>query len=81
MKSKLNILNFGQRTNSDLKLFEFGKTYHKYEKGYQEDKHLTIFVSGARTKDSWTSLTQNSDFFYLKGIIIALLGRLGIDRP
>ena len=39
------------RKNNSLKLYEFGKTYHKYEKGYQEDKHLTIFVSGARTKD------------------------------
>ena len=32
------------RKNNSLKLYEFGKTYHKYEKGYQEDKHLTLFV-------------------------------------
>ena len=68
------------RKNNSLKLYEFGKTYHKYEKGYQEDKHLTIFVSGARTKDSWTSLTQNSDFFYLKGIVMSILERIGVTN-
>ena len=65
------------RKNNSLKLYEFGKTYHKYEHGYQEDKHLTIFISGARTKDTWTSPSQNSDFFYLKGIIISILERIG----
>ena len=68
------------RKNNSLKLYEFGKTYHKYEKGYQEDKHLTIFVSGARTKDTWTSLTQNSDFFYLKGIVMSILERIGVTN-
>tara|TARA_B110000008_G_scaffold1176_1_gene1161 strand:+ start:83227 stop:85653 length:2427 start_codon:yes stop_codon:yes gene_type:complete len=66
------------RKNNSLKLYEFGKTYHKYEHGYQEDKHLTIFISGARTKDTWTSPSQNSDFFYLKGIIISILERIGV---
>ena len=68
------------RKNNSLKLYEFGKTYHKYEKGYQEDKHLTIFVSGARTKDTWTSLTQNSEFFYLKGIVMSILERIGVTN-
>ena len=68
------------RKNNSLKLYEFGKTYHKYEKGYQEDKHLTIFVSGARTKDSWTSLSQNSEFFYLKGIVMSILERIGVTN-
>ena len=68
------------RKNNSLKLYEFGKTYHKYEHGYQEDKHLTVFISGAKTKDTWTSPSQNSDFFYLKGIIISILERIGISN-
>ena len=68
------------RKNNSLKLYEFGKTYHKYEHGYQEDKHLTIFISGARTKETWTSPSQNSDFFYLKGIIISILERIGVSN-
>mgnify|MGYP002700218444 FL=1 len=68
------------RKNSSLKLYEFGKTYHKYEKGYQEDKHLTLFVSGAKTKDSWTHVSKNSDFFYLKGIVLSILEKIGVTN-
>ncbi|PCH49276.1 MAG: phenylalanine--tRNA ligase subunit beta [Flavobacteriaceae bacterium] len=66
------------RKNSALKFFEFGKTYHHFESGYSEQKHLTLFVSGNRTKDSWNISQKSSDFFYLKGIVSALLQRLGI---
>lgn len=67
------------RKNSSLKLFEFGNSYHKYESGYVEYKHLTLTVTGSRTSDSWNTTTRNSDFFYLKGIITTLLQRLGIS--
>jgi len=68
------------RKNNALKFFEFGKTYHKYESGYSEQKHLTLFVTGKRNKDSWNISQKTSDFFYLKGIVIALLQRLGINK-
>ena len=68
------------RKNNSLKLYEFGKTYHKYDHGYQEDKHLTLFISGTRTKDTWTNSSLNSDFFYLKGIIRSILERIGVSN-
>ncbi|MDO6676357.1 phenylalanine--tRNA ligase subunit beta [Tenacibaculum sp. 1_MG-2023] len=68
------------RKNNSLKFYEFGKTYHKYESGYQEDKHLTLFVTGNKTQDSWKVATQVSDFFYVKGVVTALLSRLGIEK-
>ncbi len=68
------------RKNNSLKLYEFGKTYHKYEKGYQEDKHLSLFVSGARTQDSWNLTTRKSEFFYLKGIVMSILERIGVSN-
>ena len=68
------------RRNNSLKFYEFGKTYHKYEKGYQEDKHLSLFVTGSRTKESWKATKQTSDFFYAKGIIISILERLGMNK-
>jgi phenylalanyl-tRNA synthetase beta chain len=67
------------RKNSSLKFYEFGKSYHKYNEKYQEDKHLTLFVTGNRTNESWNASSKVSDFFYLKGIITNVLGRLGID--
>jgi phenylalanyl-tRNA synthetase beta chain len=68
------------RRNSDLKLFEFGKTYHKYLNGYEEHKHLTLSISGDRNKESWTNPQKSTDFFLLKGYVKAILSRLGIDK-
>ncbi|MCL4149155.1 UNVERIFIED_CONTAM: hypothetical protein GTU68_045479 [Idotea baltica] len=68
------------RKNNALQFYEFGKTYHKYNEKYEENKHLTLFVTGSRTKDTWNVANKTSDFFYLKGIISSLLSRLGIDK-
>ena len=68
------------RRNSDLKLFEFGKSYHKFDSGYEEQKHLTLFLSGNRKSEHWTSATQPTDFFLFKSYIDAILSRLGIDK-
>ncbi len=38
------------RKNNAIKFFEFGKSYHKFESGYAENKHLTLFVSGNFTQ-------------------------------
>lgn len=66
------------RKQNDLKLFEFGKTYHSYESGRVENKHLSLFVSGNRTSESWNTTGQNRNFFYIKGIVQQVLERLGI---
>jgi phenylalanyl-tRNA synthetase beta chain len=68
------------RRNSDLKLFEFGKTYHKLPSGYDEPKHLTLFASGNRSEESWTNAQKPSDFFLFKGYVTAVLERLGINK-
>ena len=67
------------RKMNNVRLFEFGKTYHKASKGHDERKHLTMIVSGNRNDDSWTGSTQKSDFFYFKGVVLAVLERLGIS--
>jgi phenylalanyl-tRNA synthetase beta chain len=68
------------RRNGDLKLFEFGKTYHKLPSGYDEPKHLTLFMSGNRNEESWTVAQKPSDFFLFKGYINSILERLGICK-
>jgi phenylalanyl-tRNA synthetase beta chain len=68
------------RRNGDLKLFEFGKTYHKLLSGYDEPKHLTLFVSGNRMAESWTNPQRPSDFFLFKGYVNSVLARLGINK-
>nr|WP_315188056.1 phenylalanine--tRNA ligase subunit beta [uncultured Flavobacterium sp.] len=68
------------RKNADLKLFEFGKSYHNYPTGYEEKKHLTLFLSGNRNQESWTNTQKPSDFFIFKGYVEAILSRLGIQK-
>jgi phenylalanyl-tRNA synthetase beta chain len=68
------------RKNTDLKLFEFGKTYHNYPSGYEEKKHLTLFLTGNRNQETWTSGQKPTDFFLFKGYVTAVLERLGIQK-
>ena len=79
--SGLEALSYNiNRRNSDLKFFEFGKTYHKYLAGYEEHKHLTLFITGNRNQESWTNTQKPSDFFLFKGYVNGVLSRLGIQK-
>lgn len=68
------------RKNQDLKLFEFGKTYHKLPDGYTENKHLSMIVTGHRLQENWGRPQQASDFFLFKGYVNTVLSRLGIEK-
>ena len=79
--SGLEALSYNiNRRNSDLKFFEFGKTYHKFPSGYEEHKHLTMFITGNRNQESWTNPQKPTDFFLFKGYVNAVLERLGINK-
>lgn len=79
--SGLEALSYNiNRRNSDLKFFEFGKTYHKFPCAYEEHKHLTLFVTGNRNQESWTNTQKPSDFFLFKGYVNGILSRLGIQK-
>lgn len=67
------------RRRPDLKLFEFGKTYHRYE-NYTENKHLSLFITGDRFNESWNTISKKSDFFYLKGVLQTIFNRLGLSK-
>jgi phenylalanyl-tRNA synthetase beta chain len=68
------------RKNGDLKLFEFGKSYHKMPSGYEEQKHLTLFLSGNRQNENWNSTQKPSDFFLFRGYIETLFSRLALPK-
>ncbi len=70
--------NINRRQN-DLKLFEIGKTYHNYESNREEHKHFTLFLTGNKTNENWTTIQAPNDFFYLKGVITSIFERLGIS--
>jgi len=79
--SALEAISFNiNRKRGDLKFFEFGKTYHKLPASYDEEKHLTLTVTGNRSNETWLKLEEKSDFFLLKGYVLSVLVRLGLDK-
>lgn len=68
------------RKAGNVKLFEFGKTYHQYPNSREEKKHLSLIVSGNRDEASWTAPSEKAGFFFIKGVVIAVLKRLGINE-
>ncbi len=68
------------RKNSDLKCFEFGKTYHRTETATREEKHLTLSVVGNTFPENWVNKSEEASFFYLKGMVDAIFERLNIEK-
>jgi len=69
------------RKKNDLKFFEFGKVYNKYgESKFQEDKHLALVVTGKALDENWFNANRPADYYYLKGMVEAVLKRFGIDN-
>lgn len=66
--------------NNDLKLFEFGKGYFTSGAGrYHEMEQVCMVVSGNINEQTWKDRSKVSDFFYLKGVVSAVLRLLGIQ--
>lgn len=76
----LSVLHNLNRQQSDLKLYEFGKSYlSKGDDIYKETEYLTIFMTGMRDQESW--MTDNiapMNFYDIKRAVLSVLGRLGI---
>ncbi len=66
------------RKSTDLKFFEFGKTYHQYQSSREENKHLSLLITGNIHKENWSASDRSSDFFILKGVIESIIERLGL---
>ncbi len=70
------------RKNLDLRFFEFGKTYRVIAPGqYEEKDHLTLYVTGNNQPSSWKGKSVATDAYYLKGVLEALFGQAGVERP
>ena len=68
------------RKNQDLKLYEFGKSYHKIEGEHIEKQHLIILLTGNIYSESWNSTKTKVNFFNLKEKVEHILYRLGITK-
>lgn len=67
------------RQNADLKLFEFGKVYHKYDEGFSENKRLLVVLTGDKQPENWNTVKSESTYYTIKGVAMAILRRLGLE--
>ena len=68
------------RQQNDLRLFEFGKTYHEINDSREEFNHLSLFLTGKDNHVHWKNSNENIDIFYIKGIVVSILEKLGINN-
>lgn len=80
LPSGLQSMNYNQnRKLTNLRFFEFGKTYRKLEEVFEENDRLALFSMGNQYEAHWNQVDKKSDFFYIKGILISILKRIGIS--
>ncbi len=76
----------------DQKLYEFGRSYRKSDlsdasdasdlpvtKRFSETEHVSIFLTGNMTPESWKMKPAEADFFYLKAYVMDILHRMRVN--
>lgn len=67
------------RKNTDIKFFEWGKTYTTADIGkYKEEEKLAVYITGNKYKDSWKDKAQPVDFYFLKSVFEKIIEILGL---
>ncbi len=73
------------RKSYDLKFYEFGRIYHLRKSknkdpltGFKEYTHIGLFITGKKHKESWATIEENTDIYYLKAFTNNILEQLGL---
>jgi phenylalanyl-tRNA synthetase beta chain len=80
LETGLETINWNiNRKNSDLRFFEFGKTYESSRTGqYTETNHCCLYLTGNLQQEGWKGKPVPIDFYYLKGVCMAIAELTGI---
>jgi phenylalanyl-tRNA synthetase beta chain len=69
--------------NSDLQLFDMGKTYHgaeKADKSYFEEEHLALYTTGTVRAGGWNQQETVTDIYLIKGVVEKILPMLQVRK-
>ncbi|UYZ57606.1 phenylalanine--tRNA ligase subunit beta [Hymenobacter latericus] len=70
------------RRQRDLKLYEFGRSYHRQPDGsYKERPTLGIYLTGNVQAESWQQPDAKTAFHHLGGAVLQVLRSLGHAQP
>ncbi len=68
------------RKSTDIKFYEFGKTYHLVAEKYIERPRLLLLMSGSRQTEQWNQKPVAISFYHLKAAVDSIIERLGITN-
>lgn len=78
--SALTAIGYNQkRKNTDLKVFEFGKSYRIKEDGYEEKNLLGLAIAGKQNAEQWNHNNAPVSFYHLKSAVDTIVKRLKIE--
>lgn len=67
------------RKNTNLRLYEFGKTYASDKPGqYKEEEHFSLIITGHDHAGTWRQKPSPADLYTAKGIVLSLMQVCGI---
>ena len=79
LKSVLHNIN---RQQQNVKLFEWGHTYHIKEGKFYQNSFLSLWATGNQQHESWYSKDKKQvDYYFLKGIMEQVLALAGMRLP
>lgn len=68
------------RRQRDLRICEFGKTYHRVESKYKELSHLVLLMAGNQRAESWLAKDQKLAFHDLAGMVHLVLNAFRVQQ-
>jgi phenylalanyl-tRNA synthetase beta chain len=80
LPTALEVIAFNlNRKNSNLKFFEFGKTYSTEGAGkYSEQNHLCLYITGSTKENHWKGKAKDADIYYVKGVVETIVQVAGL---
>lgn len=68
------------RKQKDLKLFEFGKVYHKKNNQYEEHERLALYITGQHETENWQNKSKGVTYHDLAQQIAHVLEKAAIKK-
>lgn len=65
------------RKQTELRFYEFGKTYSQADQQYTETEHLSIYLTGQVSDSDWNHKPEKSSIYYLKGMLQSVFEIIG----
>lgn len=81
LSSGLEAISYNiNRKQNDLKLYEWGSTYHFVEGAYSEKSKLSLFLTGNTHAEHWQEKAIKNTIYNLKSVVDRFLNRVGLTN-